>query len=781
MKCAAVEDDIVRLFGIMLGRKPSPPSYLAENAGRPMRELACRMAASHEFRSKVLDPILSGELQDAEDRELDQNERVWLKANAQLPRDYDPLIDERPTRLKAALALGLRALDATGAKAEGAETAVKSAVTKMGLALPAATRQPTATRPSKTFARQTGTHRLDRSDLRFVWALLGGSAESCPGFGSDAPEIQGFASHILSGRLLTDRLLPSFYSTGDAPDTPWSALSAAERSAWLSGRATVAPALLCDLDDAPTILGGLLANPKSRLDALFSMIARHDSDCADAVNELRRIGELHHTIATLHHEGETGAAWALIQLERRSGGGHLHRLALRVMRGLGRSADRQLLEWTLSDLPAMHTAQRPADALTLVTGESRSAAGRDAADRIFAITSPDVSIPDVIGSAARVLLGPGDILAVRRAHTNGLGLSDSLAFSAEVGGLICRGSAHVDRMREQWSDGGASSACRFLPASKRGAACQAAADRSDPVIIAPGQSLSIPGARVISPDPDSPLSGALSDLPISDDTPVLMLHPAISYSDHYVGHAVAHFTRLGKPPIVPLLQIEISMIAGSITVPPTAGCGDYLAPLAWLPLSVLSAKTVAMMDRSINDLNAGLCGTREIVSGDRSRSGSGAIYGTSCDPATFDAARKQISGLTAAWDAGVRSQAPPLAPNLVSFGDVRSDATGTALGRRLPAARIIDRINAVFSTIDAVARGSAGPEQLDAIATSGTADLLLTVGQHDRIGPALRHLTGSPDFAAGTGRDALIWVLDLARSSGSHADVAHALLQTARP
>ncbi|MEM9369721.1 MAG: glycosyltransferase family A protein, partial [Pseudomonadota bacterium] len=247
------------------------------------------------------------------------------------------------------------------------------------------------------------------------------------------------------------------------------------------------------------------------------------------------------------------------------------------------------------------------------------------------------------------------------------------------------------------------------------------------------------------------------------------------YSPDYVAYAVAQYTKFGKPPIVPLLPLEITAADNKISIANEPHHHARLCPLAWLPMSVQSMRATRSNQKPVHALLSDLIGTRDLSHPQDQGHGAGAVYGVLPDPHTLTSNKDRFKSLFTYWEGELESQRPALSAQLPSFEAVRSDAIGQQIARRTIARPIIQRIDEIFSEIDSVARGAAGPDALAAIANTKTTDLLLGLGQHHRVRAELPRLAGSCAFAAETSPDVVRWALDLARGAGAQHETAESL------
>lgn len=781
MKCSAVDEDIVHLFGIMLGRKPSPASYVEDNRGAPLRELAGRMVSSREFQAKVLEPILSGHHDTSADRDLNTDERVWLRSSAQLPSELHTLLERRPTRHQAALALGLRALEGPSRQDPQMRTTVTSAIRLLGGHrddMPERSVRPA--RPRKSTAPGLATQ-LGPVDANRIWSLLGGGH----GGGDTAPfmtrtSISDLANEVSQSKVLTDHVVPRLYAC-EAPSGPcWYALPEGERQSWAMASG-VAP------DTAPPDLLGLLGaastHARSPLAATLDAVARIDDDNRDAVEALHRIAEIHRKIRALVSDGQVGGAMLLVRRHLADGAHHLTQLfdeVEGVFDALSDWRDRLLGTFFLSQIgpeTAFPEGRQPRRFVTL-TRETAMTVNPADTETLFVVLDEDVTLTGSVKSMLSITDLPASVTPIRACQPSIPIPTSLLSFPAEICGFATQGAAELRDAMEIWNRRGTFVAERFIPAISGAPASLpeplTAADQ--PVIIGcEGANLPKTPFRTVSMQPGQTLCSTLTGLDLAPSAPVILLGASIDYSADYIDHALAHYTRLAEPEVLPLLTIAFSSSEGTARIADMPADGGEISPFVWLPMSVLQAKIATRIDGPADQLSDRLYGARDLQIRDGSGQPAKPVFGVRADAVTLCDNAKTLEDLLQSWQDALTTQNPPIAPNLIGMSELRAEAATPIVARRLIARRLICEVEQTIAVLEQVAANRINPDELDAIALPATTDRLMDFGLHDALLPITRDLLGSTAFCAGASRHTIIWLLEMAQAAGFQAEAATSL------
>ncbi|MEM9371160.1 MAG: hypothetical protein AAGA26_08380, partial [Pseudomonadota bacterium] len=269
------------------------------------------MASSHEFRTNVIEPILQGDSAGPNDRALRSDEKRWLKTSAQLPSAYDGIIQDAPTRLSTALALGHKAMEEMGSGQSKDRTMLDSALRKIGRIPESPQADRSSRKPLTRTRRLSKKERITSEDHRFIWAMLGGTESELPKQCSAQTGFADLAVGIRDLGLLTDRLIPFLHSNDEEPGLPWHQLPSSERRDWIDCHLGGQMTEFIDLDDVATLLARLTLRSDLQISALFEEASSTSFDCADAVAEIESTTRLHNRIMDLWLEEELGAAVGL--------------------------------------------------------------------------------------------------------------------------------------------------------------------------------------------------------------------------------------------------------------------------------------------------------------------------------------------------------------------------------------------------------------------------------------------------------------------------------------
>lgn len=767
MKRAAAEEDIYYLFRIMLGRKPSPASYVQTNKGVPLSELIRRMAASDEFAEKVLKPLQAA--RQIADRPLRDEELRWLKAVAQLPERYATIIAQTPTQFRAALTLALRAFDGAGGRSAERRRAISEALSPLGIA-----------KPDPAEKRQAPNNSSDPSvnaeDWRFLWALFGGHTQD---EGASAPgrnaRLSNLAQAILAQDLLCNRLVPALYGQTDLPG--WTEIAEIDRRASIARICGAQDHLgdTCRLQIAWTAL--LYADKQRRLTQLLESLRLQDADCADAVDTLTKAAEVHWKTRTDLSQGKLPEALFRAQLAFSQG----ETYAAPLLRDV-ENAVTVAMEWP-ERLVLQHMVDRLANAgaepvfnetalIEISPDEARNLGpGKPGARYLLRLTEHRLS------DGVRALLGSAldrcPVLLVRLADPAQDMPSALLSFQPDPVGVVVRSASEVPDALSRL-EAGALKAEFSIPALAAEPRKKPRADQA--IVLSLGRLGHLP-ARTVALKPDQTISQALDAVSGPDDLPVLISHPDMPLTEAQLSVSLAHYERFGRPPILSLAGIEASLWHREIEVSALTGDTAQIASLAWLPMAVMSLKAARSLRLAPADALTSLIGVQGLM--EAADAPGQVAFAASPELEMAAAAEKLLKPLLSDWTRGLKDHAPALAPNLPSCAALRRQALRGPAAQRLVSGQALDQAQAALAAVERLASGRLEQTEAQQIASPRTTDLLLSLGLHVPLGAALSKLIAAQEVGVFADELSLRWALKTATLAGLEASLASALTRAA--
>ncbi|MBY8976493.1 glycosyltransferase family 2 protein [Rhodobacteraceae bacterium NNCM2] len=745
MKCSAAESDIHHLFGIMLGRKPSPASYFDKNKGRPLRELTARMAASPEFSAKVIEPILKGDITAEDDRQLSPDEKTWLRSSVQLPKGYQSLLEHRPTRHQAALALTARVLEASPGSHADLAAGVFRAFNSFGLepVREAGRRNPVAGRKARAA--------IPAATANEIAALFGGAGVEAPDFTGSVP-VEELAQWVVASRQITDAIVPALFAA-EGPG---------------AGASGVIEALEGSVDDAASPLFQVMA-----------AAAAADADAGDGVETLLAAARNRAWLTAMIEDGHLGAA--LLHARRLVAGGevYLADILQRIRQAVQgeEGADLRLAECLIDRLAEVRLQEAPLPVSVLTRGAAGGAVTAAEPDHLYIVVDEGVRVPELVRSVLSVAMPPDTALPVRVVDRLPAAQPQLTSFKADPVGVAALGGAALREAmgRDDWRD---LPAGPFFVPSAPAILSQAAVSSGDaePVIVAlSGAEVADVGHRTIRIDEETTLQAALAAHGIADHAPVILLAGGIDYGPDYVDMALSHHTRFGAPDLLPLLTVRFSTTGRKASLSPAAEREGDHAPLIWLPMSVISGRVARAIDAPLREVAASLFGTAQMLERAGLGAGRGMVLGAVADHETRSRNAGEIAACIEQWQCDLSREAPPLAPNLPAMEALGAESASPVAARRAVAKRVLTQIDETLAILDRVDLGRACATELDPVATDENLDLLLDYGAHARLENVVPKLLANRGFCRAASADTLVWLMRVSRMAGFQRESAAAM------
>ncbi|MEM9045439.1 MAG: hypothetical protein AAGC81_12160, partial [Pseudomonadota bacterium] len=683
MKRAAAEEDIYHLFRIMLGRKPSPASYVQTNTGAPLGDLTRRMAASEEFAKKVLAPLKA--TQKIVDRPLRAEEQVWLKTAAQLPERYSRIIATAPTQFRAAVALALRAFEGGSGRSAERLQAISEVLPPLGIK-----NEDLASDPKLSPVEVESDAWVDGRDAQKVWALFGGRPES-----SRAPKtdqrlrLDALTDAVALENLLSDQLVPAIYGNGDL--VAWAEIERTERHNWIEQHADLS-LKLGDPADLKAAWAYLITSDKQRLvSSLLDQLRLRGADFADAADNLSRMATTRANV--LQAIRSNRLPQALLEAKRALlfGEPYAPSLVDLVEEAMVRELDwherlviRYLVD-RLKEVSPKPSSEREIIELTMAEARALQPEERDS---YYLIRLSDYRLSDGVRALIDDVLEEHPILPLRVVAAEDDVPADLLAFEPDpVGVLVSSFSDLSDAV--SMLDNGRLPATFSLPvfAADEPPVCERS--HGNPIILSFGEEpkKSLP-AQFVRLKPGEVIGSALERVSGTDATPVLISHPDLPITSEHLAIATSDYARFGEPPVLSLMGVSVSLLDRTVRVSPLTGSTSQIVSMVWLPMTVLSLKAARGLSLSLTEAAECLIGAQTLMA---SAGCSGRVaFAAGADEKTTSKAEQVCKPLIARWIAGLREQNPPIAPNLPSLSSLRSQALRGPAAQRLTAASALD-------------------------------------------------------------------------------------------
>ncbi|MEM8790445.1 MAG: glycosyltransferase family A protein [Pseudomonadota bacterium] len=771
MKSAAAPEDIHHLFRIMLGRKPSPASYIETNTGAQLSELIRRMASSDEFAEKVLAPLQNA--QGIIDRPLRVEERAWLTSSAQLPERLTQIISQGPTQFRAALTLAFRAFEGIGGSASVRRAEISSALNPLGVHLDEA-----ADHYAGGQLRILKDQRISADDWQMFWRLFGGDpAHTAASPSARKAWLSDLASLIAENCLLSDQLVPALYRSDTVPG--WSVLERAVRNKWLKKECRQCDPS-GDLDDLCAAWSALLSQgDRARASQLLARIGDAGPDQAGSVEALCRAAQTYGAISEALAQQRLPQALLVASHAISLGDSFAEPLMSEIEDRLPAAydwRDRLALAHFVDRLISQgaNTATTEPSLVEIGLERARKVALADD-DRIYLIVQDDYRVGDGIRPLLASALKVEPVIPLRPLSSEGEMPTALVSLGAEPVGIAVRSAIRLPEAIESL-ERQAFSGRLSIPATSAEAPT-ARSEVNRPIVLLEQDSLAPKGASGVVVGEDQSVADALRGHTGPDDLPVLISRPDFPVTDEHLAIAVAHFERFGQPPLLSLAEFAYSTWHEELKCRMPRADEAAIACLIWMPMAVFSLGMARALEIKMSEIGEGLAGAQDLLA--QAALQRQTVFAASAEPAYAKNALRIINANLGRWCSELKKQDPPLAPNLVSARELRETAMKGPVAARQMASRALDLADAKLAGVERMVGGTLDDEEMNGIASPETTDLLLDLGFHVPFAAAICRLIAAQEDGVFLPEPVLNWVLRSAIAAGCDDRMAEALSRPA--